>query len=214
IIWVEGQTEELCCPVLLKKVAQLPLAGTVFVGVKQVGDFEGHKAEKILEIYLRLSKAQALLPLTLGFLFDKECRSEAQQAAFKRRSDKLITLLPRRMYENYLLHADAIANVANSIDGFRKTPVEASEVSSMFRELQRDEELYCDRKAPTETSNWLIEIDGAMVLQRVFSELSETRVSFDKVKHNLPLTEYLATNDPSTLAEVGAILKGLLPKPV
>jgi len=49
-------------------------------------------------------------------------------------SGALAVFLPRRMYENYLLHRRAIAAVANGIENFREsgTPVTKEEVSTLL----------------------------------------------------------------------------------
>jgi len=44
----------------------------------------------------------------------------------------------------------------------------------------------------------------------LFNDLSETRVSFDKVKHGVKLTGWIIQNSPSDLDELATFLKGIL----
>jgi hypothetical protein len=44
----------------------------------------------------------------------------------------------------------------------------------------------------------------------MFSELSETRVAFEKTKHSVALTKWLIRNDPASLQEIVALLGTIL----
>jgi hypothetical protein len=51
-----------------------------------------------------------------------------------------------------------------------------------------------------------VNVAGATVLDRLFAELSEAHVAYDKVKHGVALTDWLITNDPGTLSELSDFL--------
>jgi predicted ATPase len=55
ILWVEGQTEEQCFPVIFEKVAKRSLKGTALLRVQTTGQLEGKNAELIFDLYKRLS---------------------------------------------------------------------------------------------------------------------------------------------------------------
>ncbi len=55
ILWVEGQTEEKCFPLILEKVAKKPLRGTFIIRVQTTGELEGKNSKLIFDIYERLS---------------------------------------------------------------------------------------------------------------------------------------------------------------
>jgi hypothetical protein len=53
-------------------------------------------------------------------------------------------------------------------------------------------------------------VDGARVLKEIFSELSETRTDYEKVRHGIALTEWLIANSPADLHEVTQLLQDAL----
>jgi hypothetical protein len=62
ILWVEGQTEEACFPLILEKIAERSLMGTVVVGIRQTSDLQGRDKKKVLEMYRRLSEGKLFCP--------------------------------------------------------------------------------------------------------------------------------------------------------
>jgi len=54
ILWVEGQTEEKCFPLILEKIGKRPLMGTNILTVRATGEFETEKKKLIL--YLTFMK--------------------------------------------------------------------------------------------------------------------------------------------------------------
>ncbi len=202
VLWVEGPTEEICFPILLEKVARKPLLGTAIIAVNSTGDLEGRHAKTVFEIYERLSKAKGLLPPAVGFLFDKEDRSEKQRSDIRAQSNGVVAFTHRRLYENYLLNPRAISAVVNAIDGFREEPVTEAEVKrhKYFSSSSFDED------------RWRDSIHGAKLLERLFSELSETRVSYQKTEHSVRLTEWIAEHSPEDLRELADLLGDILEK--
>jgi hypothetical protein len=91
VLWVEGATEALSFPIILKRIAKKSLMGTAIVGVRQVGDLEGRDAKRVLEIYNSLSTAASLMPPAVGFLLDRECRTSEQQQDLNRLGNNLVT---------------------------------------------------------------------------------------------------------------------------
>jgi hypothetical protein len=132
ILWVEGQTDEECFPLILRKIEGRSLMGTTIVGIRQTGDLQGRDKRRVLEMYLRLSEARTLLPPAIAFVFDEECLAEQQKDDLTRMDRARVHFLPRRMYENYLLNPAAVAAVMNGIEGFRDQPVLEDEVRQLF----------------------------------------------------------------------------------
>jgi hypothetical protein len=212
ILWVEGATEEQCFPLIVEKALQKPLQGTKILGVVQTGDFESKHSRLILQIYDRLSKGSGLIPPAIGFIFDREGRSQQDQQDLIRRSHDKVVFLPRRMYENYLLNPHAIAAVASQIEGFRDTSVTPEEVE---RWLQSN---HCDRKyydsdiseAERTGDGWMQNMHGAKILVDIFKDFSECRVEYDKVKYSMALTEWILEHAPADLAEVANMIDSRL----
>lgn len=207
ILWVEGQTEEICFPMIIQKVLRMRLMGTTVIGVKNTGDLEAKHARRVYEIYNKLSRASALIPPAIGFIFDREGRSEKEREGLHRMSDGLVTFLDRRLYENYLLNPHAIAAVMNGIPGFRETPVQIDEIQLWFDTEGRTEK-YLKPQKPKDVSReaWVIEVHGANLLSDLFSYLSEARVNYLKTEHSVKITEWIIENAPEQFDEIAALL--------
>src|ERR1043166_8553738 len=109
-----------------------PLLGTVILGVLQTGDFEGKHSRKIIEIYKRLSAGPGILPPAIAFIFDREGRSEQGRADLKRQSEGAVKFTARRMYENYLLNPQAIAEIVSAIENFSDQQIIHEEVQQLL----------------------------------------------------------------------------------
>jgi predicted ATPase len=215
ILWVEGATEEQCFPRILEKLSETPLLGTVIMGVKQTGDLSGKQARTAFEIYERLSQGQGLLPPAVGFIFDQEGRSPTQREDLSRQSKGLIFFIPRRMYENYLIDAHAIAAVASSIEGFRDRAITPTEIEGWLNEHRWERKYFKNRILEAEKVEqtdvfWNKNVHGAEVLEDIFKHFSENRINFDKVVHGVALTDWLLESKPEYLAEVARLLERVL----
>jgi predicted ATPase len=223
IIWAEGQTEEECFPLILRRVAKRSLMGTAVVGIRQTSSLQGRDRKKMLEIHHKMSEANTLLPPTIAFVFDEECLAKEKKEELQKMAPGRIHFLPRRMYENYLLDPEAIAEVVNKIPDFREQPVSADEVRQWL-DKKRDERVKGDKsgsvtgqqlryfcKGTTQVpANWEQKIDAGRLLEDLFEELSETRVSFEKTSHSVVLTEWLIEHRPTALQEIADFLNGIL----
>ncbi len=212
ILWVEGRTEELCFALILNRIAKGTLQGNMILGVLQTGDFEGRSAERTVEIYTRLSQGRGLLPPAIGFIFDREGKSETQQEDIRRRSKGVVVFTPRRMYENYLLNPAGISAVVSNIEGFRDGGVSEQEIVDWIEAHRWDGRYF--ENVPGDSSRtqerWVREAHGARFLKDMFDDLSERRVQYDKVAHGVALTEWLLDNAPDSLAEIAALLTGAI----
>ena len=210
ILWVEGATEQECFPLILRELVRRPIMGTAVVAIRETGDLEGRDAKRVFQLYNRLSEASVLLPPALGFVLDNECRSSEQKEDLRKLSQGCAVFLSRRMYENYLLSAAGIAAVANEIADFRPDkPVSEEEVQRLIETKRQTSDLYC-HGTKSVPADWMQGIDGARLLSEIFSELSETRVAFEKTKHSVALTKWLIRNDPRRLREIADLLGRIL----
>lgn len=213
ISWVEGQTEERCFPLILRRVTDTALLGTEIIGVRATGELEGKQARAAFEIYARLISGRGLLPPAVGFIFDREGRSDKDQQDLRRQGGGQVHFLPRRLYENYLLNPTAIASVANSIKEFSDGPqIEPSQVENWL-ESKRWLPRYFD-EVPDEQHRtdefWRRDVHGAKLLADLFTDLSGKRVPYEKVAYGVALTEWLLEHSPADLKEVAALLSGVL----
>ena len=212
ILWVEGPTEESCFPLLIEKVARRLLLGTTVLGVVSTGQLEGKYARTAYEIYTRLTQGDVLLPPALGFIFDREGRTEAEIEDLTKRSSGKARFLPRRMYENYLLHPAAIAAVLTHLDAPSGVVHPETEVADWIKK-RGSERGFVDsavEDAPLAPA-WLEHVRAAKLLESLFQELSETRVAYVKTRDSVALTEWLVDNDPTTLRELAEFVSKDLP---
>jgi hypothetical protein len=212
ILWVEGRTEEICFPKIVERVCNRRLRGTALLAVSSTGELKRRDAERIFNLYNRLSQRNSLLPPAVGFIFDSECLTHEEKAELVQRSHNLLKFLPRRMYENYLLNPRAIAAVANDIQGFRQERISDEEIAALISQMKDDNRFRCPGDPDAGSRPWQETTDGAKVLSELFNKLSETCVAFDKVKHCPMLTDWLIANAPADLREVADLIASALPR--
>ncbi len=210
ILWVEGRTEERCFPLLVEEILKRPLMGTEILGIRQTGDLQGRDAKKVFEIYRTLAKGASFLPPAVAFILDEECRDEAAKRELFKLSEDLAVFLPRRMYENYLLNPKAIAEVANAIEGFRPTPLTPAEVREAIEAKLKDPGYFCTPEKMKVPAHRIKNVDAGRVLEELFSDFSETRVTYQKVAHGVVLTESLIHNAPEEFKEITELLTKVL----
>jgi AAA15 family ATPase/GTPase len=212
ILWVEGKTEEICFPKILKSLCKNHLLGISIIGILHTSDLENRDADRIVEIYERLSKSNALLPPALGFILDKEDRSKQKLDDIEKRSKGLVKFLPRRLYENYLLNPTAITSIVNSIEGFCENPVSESVIDSWLNEKRKEKKYNLPSKhnAVDESAPWQVNIQGAKLLEDLFKDISSNRIEFHKVSHGLALTEWLIAHSPEDLNDIVNLLDNFL----
>ena len=220
ILWVEGPTEELCFPLVLSKLAPELLTGTKIVSIKNTGDLLGKKAHFVnvmFDLYQRLSGGNNLYPPAVGFVFDRENRTQQDVTDLRKRSPEPIHFLERCMYENYLLHPDAIAAVLNRDDGGREHALTSEAVREGLEinkvKLKEKKDCFSKDTTPEQLSNPQYvdaNINAAKLLDVLFAELSFARVKFRKTKHSIMLTEWLLENNPDHFAELADFLRGIL----
>jgi predicted ATP-dependent endonuclease of OLD family len=210
ILWVEGITEEKCYPMIVEKILERSLMGTVIKAVIATGDLEGRHAERFFEIYDRLSGAQSLLPPALGFIFDDDGRSETDKNILRNRgrdrekNKDRVYFTKRLMYENYLLHPKAITEVLNATEGHIKTATEV-DVQACIDKYLPDPDYY-RKLEPNRSGIECIRAD--LLLKKVFAEVAD--LDYRKTTHSIELTEWLLAKDPEKLTEVADVIRAAL----
>lgn len=214
IIWVEGDTEEVCYRLIVQHLLKKPLLGRAIVAVRNVGDLEGKRpsAKMIWEIYTQLSKNNALIPPAIAFAFDREQRTQVERNDLASRTLGKVKFLPRRMYENFLLVPEAIQAVLSALPSFQEASPTVEKVKEWL-ETNGGKRAYIDE--PTEriditSKNWLEKVNGAKLLHDLFAQLSENREEYRKTVHSVQLTEWLVANNPGSLAEMKEFLESIL----
>jgi predicted ATPase len=212
VLWIEGETEEICFPMIVRELAGRPLLGTAILRVQQTGDFNRRDARNVLSIYERLSQLEGgLVPPVVGFIFDRDDRSLPELDDLKRQSRGRVSFTERRMYENYLLRPEAISAVANSITGFSELPITPEQVRLLIDGKRADKRYYRPFPVPAkDDTTWIYSIHGARLLEDLFRELSGSMVPYEKPDHSVMLTRWLIDNEPRDLEELSNLLVSVL----
>lgn len=177
VLWVEGETEEICFPWILRELTEEQFMGTAILRVQQTGDFNRKDTTAVIGIYERLSQLEGgLVPPVVGFIFDRETRSEREIEDLKRQSRGKIHFTARRMFENYLINPGGITAVLNSIE---PSSIAEPQVINWLEENKENPKYYkhveFNRNAP-----WTENVNGSLLLADLFNGLSDGKVWFDK----------------------------------
>lgn len=192
VFWVEGQTEELVMPQLLRWACPEIAAGTSILRVESTGIFskkKGISPEEVVKIYERLSSSSAIVPPMVCILLDGETHSPERRDEIEKSSKGKLRFLERRMLENYLFHPIAIEAVFKELD----MPIAIEKI---------DEALTTHVKAEEISS-----LDGASVLHKIFSNLTESKLEFRKTRDVPILIDWLLANEPEYLAPLRSCLR-------
>lgn len=213
ILWVEGQTEELCFPEIFGRMLKRPLQGTKIVAILNVGDLRSKQKETVLRIYRRLSGGSALIPPATAFILDRESRSEDKLADLEREGKGQIKFLSKRMYENYLIDPSAIAAILNDADDCVDDDISSDQVVDWIENNRGNESYGIDTSLDLTQGDaaWTSKVDGARILKDLFLAFSDHRCEYDKVAHGYALTTWLIDNNPHALEEVASQLNEIIP---
>ena len=207
VLWVEGETEELCFPSILRELTGKQLMGTAILRVQHTGDFNRKDTRNVIEIYERLSQLEGgLVPPVVGFIFDRETRSEREIEDLKRQSRGRIHFTRKRMFENYLLNPSGITVVLNSL-GLSK--ITKRQVSRWIEKNKSHPQYYKNVRSGHD-DQWTENVNGALLLFDLFKKLSNGKLPFVKTVHSPMLTKWLLENSCEELRDVSDLIKSAL----
>ncbi|MBY3347313.1 ATP-dependent nuclease [Rhizobium laguerreae] len=217
VVWVEGPTEEAAFPYIFEQTREDSSAeqrekSPQFTAVVATGDFTARRTrpELIFDIYSRLSNAAAALSGAATFAFDAEELNDQQMADLKRQAKERLLFLPRRLFECYLIHPAAIVTVING--HLEEKPVTVTEVEAFLRANGG----LAKYKAATawtgdlSDENWLKCVDAAVLLNDLFSKVSEARLAFSKRTHSFAIVKEILATDPGFAQELIQFVKELV----
>ena len=201
IIWVEGETDEICFPMILRAHGVPPFA-TKILRVAHTGDFTDKKhGEKAVKLYKRLSEGEGLLPPALAFIFDADMEEKLE--SIRAEIGKSIKLLTRQNYESYLIVPAILAEILNrdAAEGMTKDHT-ADSVATWIREKEgRD----------SNDDDWLKAVDGATLLDCMFNDLAGISYKDSKVAYGEEITRSILESDPAHFCEIVELIKSVLP---
>ncbi|MGE7988536.1 ATP-dependent nuclease [Lysinibacillus fusiformis] len=191
IIFVEGETEEVILPVILK-----------YYGAKQLGynfrilrmngtgnDFTRNSAmtrnkEKIDQILGQIASS----PIPYRILIDMDEKNEEKIHAIQANYGENVIILDRREFENYFLECyQEIATVISEETGQSIDCFEIQRKVESLLALDNERKLF-PRLNKTNKAN----VVGSEVLERIFKQYS---IGYNKIKHGLRITELTLENN-------------------
>lgn len=195
VFWVEGQTEELVMPELLRWACPEVAAGTSVLRVERTGTFskKGLAPEEVAQIYERLSSSSALVPPMVCILLDGETRNAESRENIEKSSQGKLRFLDRRMLENYLLHPGAVAAAIEELE-------QTTSVDAVRGKL-------CGALGVPDLVGDLSDLDAAKALEAVFSDLSDAAIEFRKTRDVPVLLAWILENEPEFLAPLRTCLR-------
>ena len=206
IIWVEGETDEECFPMILS-ANKVPLLGSKILRIAHTGDFTDRRhSASAVKLYRRLSHGNALLPPALAFVFDSDMEADLDHVRAELGSQ--VKLLPRQNYESYLIEATPITRVLKKDDPDNANDYSQEAVQDWIDQHHMSDHYY--PKKPFEADNWLFCIDGARFLGDLFGKITEHRVEYRKIDHTLRLTKLLLADNPSHFQEIVDLISSIL----
>jgi hypothetical protein len=145
------------------------------------------------------------MPQAISISLDREGRSDELCDELSARSNGLIRFIPRRTYENYLIHAAAIAAVLKQQDG--NCSVSPVEVEQWMDSHWNDARYYSSVARPCaeeQQGRWLERINAPRFLQDLIGTLTNNTQDFKsrKISYSLALTVWLVENDRDHLGEL------------
>ncbi|MDN7994557.1 AAA family ATPase [Burkholderia orbicola] len=219
ILWVEGETEELTFPRIATEIAKLDAVGTMMLKVSATGDFESPKKirpKMVFDTYTNISNSGALLPPAVGFIFDRESRTQAEMRDLERDSKGAVRFLSRVCFESYILSPEAIAHVLS------KSAQQAISPESIIDWINKNGN---DRKFLTaefdrgtainlhECDSWLDIVHAPKILKEIFNDVPNNPEEYRKTTHSVEITDWLIENSPQYLQPIADLLAMILVRP-
>lgn len=206
VIWVEGPTERECFDVIVNTELDGPIVGMSFLALRNTGDLDGKQADAALDIYDTLTQGGSILPISILFSFDSEGKSDKQLEDLKRRCGGKARFLPRRMTENYLLNPDAIVEVLSTLG---EGGLSVAAIDALLRK-HAPNHMPKGSTAEYGTNEFLAQVDGANLLKDVFSEASDARHNYRKVRDGVELLKVILNRDRLSLDELVEFVRDLI----
>jgi predicted ATPase len=196
VLWVEGETEEAIFPRILSHFFPESAQGVATLRLHATGDFEARKyrAEKVAEIYRRLSTATFLAPPMVAITLDREGKQPNEIERLEREGNGVLHFLPKPMLEDYLLISEAISAVLKT--EFEKN-VSTEIIEQALAKAASDPINSINPKNPHGSP-----VHAAKVLQSIFVEFGGDGALYDKTSHGPMLAEWILANKPELFDEL------------
>ena len=210
LVWVEGETELLVFPYLMRSSGKIIPAGLGFSAVASASDFSPARrsVRSITEMYEHVAKRAAPLLKGLAFGLDREENSDEAVRSLETSKRKL-RFLPVRSLENYALDCEAIAIALTKADG---NQFSGEQVRSFLLEKGGDVKFRAKSvwKGELNGGVWWRKVDAAKLLHDCFLTLTEARTEYRKTRDTLEIIKAIQERQDQTLKELVEYLEKLI----
>ncbi|YAF96718.1 MAG: hypothetical protein AB3A66_03320 [Nodularia sp. CChRGM 3473] len=151
----------------------------------------------------------SLFPPAIGFIFDRESKTETKIQELEKKGVKFLRL---PMYENYLLYPEAISAIITKEATWLEEPITSNQVQECIDRIKQEKRYLLQgvKKEEVSDDNWLFKVHGAKIIESMFQGLCDSQLEFRKTKHSPMITEWLIENRPDFLSELSEELKSQL----
>jgi hypothetical protein len=209
VLWVEGDTEELCLPMIAQAAYGYTPATAVIVRVRSVSEvLDKKKSSDVLwDIYKRLSSTGGLVPTRANFLFDRDGRTPAETERLERESEGAIKFIGRRTYENYLLDVDLLLAEMNEEAAAHGTEL-IPEAEVIHTWLSANASKFAPKalwRGDVNDDVWKRDVNAPELLNALFKD--KLTMEYRKTRHSPALTRRLLLKGGPECEELKAIVK-------
>ena len=202
LVWVEGETELLVFPYLMRSSGKVLPAGLGFSAVASASDFSADRrsVRSITEMYEHIAKRAAPLLKGMAFGLDREENSDESVRSLEISKRKL-RFLPARSLENYALDCDAIAIALTKADG---NQFSGDQVRTFLIENGGDVKFRARSvwKGGIDAGVWWRKVDAAKLLHDCFLVLTENRTEYRKTRDTLEIIKAIQARQDQSLKEL------------
>jgi energy-coupling factor transporter ATP-binding protein EcfA2 len=216
VVWVEGPTEASLYKQLLNKVPNLP-RGVSIVPIVNVGDLSKRSDSAWAQIYERLSTSGALIPAHVAFILDREDRDEKACHELRTRTSNAVVFLEDAvMTENLFLDARLISSLLKELrpqwdpDTTSTRSLEPDDIKAYWSTLNEPSRYKTRVEREVAADEWRKVVHAAHVLADTFSEFTDNRLEYDKIRHGTRLAQLAFEQSPDLLAPAIATLERAL----
>jgi predicted ATPase len=206
ILWVEGPTEQVCFPLIVRKILKKSLGRDAIIAVKSTSDFDKKIIRIAVDVHEQIARSGALIPTTVGFIFDSERLKEDEIKKIEERSNKKVNLLPRRCFENYLIHCEALAYSLNETPTFKSNKKTAKDIKDWIDNHGQQPAFEAPNHSPF-SQEWIKKVNAPRMFSELWSSLSGAKEEYVKTKNSVEIATWLVENDPNQLTEVADMLR-------
>lgn len=207
VLWVEGETEEICFPIVIQhKIGYMPSNLSVLRvrGVEEVLSMRGREVAMV-DIYDKLTSSGGLIPRNMRFLFDREQRKDSVIEKIEKKRPGILKFLARRTYENYIIDFGAIAAEITAQNIGAGLPEVGEEdvrdwIMSHGNDLLKNGELAYEILSP----EWFVYVDAPKMLNNLFNDLGKSE--YKKTKNSPSITRRIISENPSALKELEKVV--------